>query len=250
MSDILAAAAPLRLDWATPQATRSACEHWHYSQSMPPPPHVSIGVWERGRFVGVVLFARGASAPLLKPYGIGQHEGCELVRVALTKHETPVTRIIAIAIRMLRKAAPGLRLIVSFADPAQGHHGGIYQGGGWVYSGESSPAPMYRGPDGKLWHSRMVAASGTKIVYGRRRAVLRPDQCERVDMPPKHRYLMPLDAAMRAQVELLRKAAPRRDTRSKGGTSLEAPATVRPEGVGGSTPTRALHDGSAFEGDG
>lgn len=230
----------LRLDWATPQATRAAMR-WHYSQSMPMPPYNAVGAWEVGRFIGVVIFARGANRNLMKAYGIGQHEGCELVRVALTRHETPVTRIVAIAIRMLRKTAPGLRLIVSFADPAHGHHGGIYQGGGWVYAGETGAATGYRSPDGKVWHSRMVSTDGSQIVYGKRISVLRHDQCERVEMPPKHRYLMPLDERMREQVEHLRKPAPKRLPRAlEGGTPIESPATVSLDGVGGSTPTRAL----------
>ena len=52
---------PLRIDWATEEAARFACEHWHYSKSIPMPPMVRIGVWEARRFIGVVLFSRGAS---------------------------------------------------------------------------------------------------------------------------------------------------------------------------------------------
>jgi hypothetical protein len=36
---------------------------------------------------------------------------------------------------MVQRHCSGLRLIVSFADTAQGHHGGIYQAAGWIYSG-------------------------------------------------------------------------------------------------------------------
>ena len=57
-------------------------------------------------------------------------ECAELCRVALTKHETPVSKIISIACRMLKKAMPGLRLVVSFADPERGHVGVVYQGAG------------------------------------------------------------------------------------------------------------------------
>ena len=50
----------LKLDWCSHEAARWAVEHWHYSKSMPTPPVVKIGVWEDERFIGVVLFSRGA----------------------------------------------------------------------------------------------------------------------------------------------------------------------------------------------
>lgn len=209
----------LKLDWATHASALMACKRWHYSGSLPPPPMVRVGVWEDGVFVGVVLFARGATQHLLRPYGLKNIEGGELVRVALASHKTPVSRIVSIAVKMLHKAQPLLRLIVSFADPAHGHHGGIYQAAGWIYAGTTPPSSMYRDAYGKLWHGRMVSPSGTKRVFGRRRSVLTPDQCERVLRPGKHRYLMPLDAEMRARIEPLRKPYPKRAGSADSGTS-------------------------------
>jgi hypothetical protein len=200
----------LRLDWCTHAAATYAVEHWHYSRSLPPPPHNSVGVWEDDAFIGCVLFARGASSKLLQPYGLRMTEGCELVRVALRAHRAPVSRIVAIAIRLLVQRSPGLRLIVSFADPAEGHHGGIYQALGWLYTGTTHDSTLYVGPDGKRWHSRMISATGVRRVYGLPRAVLRPEQCTPVDCPGKHRYLWPLDASLRARLQPLVQPYPKR----------------------------------------
>ena len=170
----------LCLDWCSHQAAKHAVEHWHYSGSLPPPPMRRIGVWETGRFVGCVLFARGASSNLLKPYGLKMTEGCELVRVALRDHWTPVSRIVAIALKILGRAEPGLRLVLSFADPAQGHHGGIYQAGGWLYLGTTASTYMYRDRAGKVWHNRMV--SGERLADRLRQATPRAeDQPVRTD---------------------------------------------------------------------
>lgn len=122
----------LKLDWCSYQAAKYAVEHWHYSKSMPTPPVVKIGVWEDTHFIGVVLFSRGANNNLGKPYGLEVTQVCELTRVALDNHKTPLSRIVAIAIKMLRRMAEGLRLIVSFADANMGHIGCIYQAGGRV----------------------------------------------------------------------------------------------------------------------
>lgn len=62
--------ADLRVDWATYEAAKYACEHWHYSKSLPLPPMVRIGVWENGKYIGVIIFSRGASPNLGKQYGL------------------------------------------------------------------------------------------------------------------------------------------------------------------------------------
>lgn len=199
----------LRVDWATHEAAEYACRRWHYSRSVPAGATVKIGVWEGGIYRGVVIFSRGATVNIGKPYGLRQDAICELTRVALRDHVTPVSRIIAIGIRMLRKAAPGLRLIVSYADTGQGHHGGIYQAGGWVYAGQaSSHAYIVNGKQHhpKTLHSR-YGEGGQSVAWLR---VNVDPNAARVALPGKHRYLMPLDDAMAAQVKPLSKPYPKR----------------------------------------
>lgn len=135
--------ADLRIDWATHAAAKFACENWHYSGCLPAGKLVKVGAWEGGKFIGVVLFGRGATPNLGKPYDLGQDECVELVRIALTRHENAVSRIASLAMKFLQKANPKLRLIVSFADSSQGHHGGIYQAGNWVYNGQGTAAKFY-----------------------------------------------------------------------------------------------------------
>jgi hypothetical protein len=224
---------PVVLDWCSAAAARYAVGHWHYSRSLPPPPHNAIGVWENRKYIGCVLFARGANKDLFTPYGVAITGGCELVRVALDTHETPVSRIVTIAIKLLRARSPGLRLILSFADPHYGHHGGIYQALGWVYLGTTSPASEYIGPNGKRWHPRMISPSGIKRVYGQYRRVLRPDQCTRVARPGKHRYALGLDDAMRASLRPLARPYPKRGRSAENGTAA-------PTAGGGEIPTRPL----------
>lgn len=196
-------AADLRLDWCSHEAAKYAVERWHYSGTLPVGKTVRAGVWEDGRFIGCVLFARGANNNLLKPYGLQQTEGSELVRVALSEHRTPVSRVVRIALAMLKKQSPGMRLIVSFADTKEGHHGGIYQAGGWTYAGSIDPPTEY------LWQGRWVHSMQiqTMIRSGklqdRKGLIKRPGSV-------KHRYLMPLDDAMRAQIAPLAKPYPKK----------------------------------------
>jgi hypothetical protein len=200
----------LKIDWASYDAAKYACTHWHYSKSVPMPPIVKVGVWEDCKFIGVVLFSRGASPQLGAAYNLSQTECCELTRVALTKHKTTVSRIIAIAIKFLKKNNSGLKLIVSFADKDKGHHGGIYQAGGWIYSGESAEKHDYLAPNGKRYLSRQVAESGFVKQFGKTTKVYKRSECLAIAVPGKHRYLMPLNDEMKTQVAKLSKPYPKR----------------------------------------
>jgi hypothetical protein len=188
----------LKINWASHDAAKYACENWHYSKCLPVGKLVKVGAWEDGKFIGVVIFGRGANNNMLKPFGLEQDDGCELVRIALTKHVTPVSKIMAFAIRFLKKSQAGLQLIVSYADPEQGHHGGIYQACNWIYTGPSDKAVkvFYKG---KWSHKKTVDDAGVdqtnlpkKIVQG------------------KHRYLMALDKMMDAKIQPLAKPYPKR----------------------------------------
>ena len=215
----------LKIDWCSYKAAKYAVEHWHYSRCMPVGKLVKVGVWERGLFVGVVLFGRGANRNLFSPYGLGQTEGAELVRVALTKHQTPVSRIIKIAVMFLTKQSKKLRLIVSFADSAKGHHGGIYQAGGWSYLGELKQAST-------AIHNGVVAHKRTFDCKGIRGYKLLPAEI-------KHRYLMPLDKEMKAQIEPLSKPYPKRVTKASSSDQLES---------GGAIPTHTLQSAETYVG--
>lgn len=182
--------------------------------------------------MGVVIFGIGATHDLVKPYGLTPVQGCELTRVALSNHASPVSKIIAIALKMLKKAMPGLRLIVSFADPNEGHHGGIYQAGGWVYTGRSEGCHFFKHKKtGKVYHPRNVSEDLTLQAK-----VVKPSECEKVWKEGKHRYLMPLDAEMRQKIETLRKPYPKR------AGSVDSGTPEVHSGGGGAIPTSALRE--------
>jgi hypothetical protein len=197
----------LRVDWCDHKAAEYAVMHWHYSKRMPMPPLLKVGVWENGKFIGCVLFARGANHVVGKEYGLTQMEACELVRVALTKHDAPVSQIVSVAIRMLQKNSPGLRLIVSYADSEQGHHGGIYQAMNWVYVGRGM-STRYFFHEGRWKHNREVTAG----AFGGQRKIIDYKHLPQKIVEGKHKYLYPLDRAMRKQIAPLAKPYPKRET--------------------------------------
>lgn len=219
----------LEVAFCSSKASRYACDRWHYADSMPLGRMVQLGVWEDGTFVGAVLFSHGANNRMAKPYGLARSECVELVRVALNKHATPVSRILRFAIKLLRRKCPGLRLIVSYADPMQGHHGGIYQAGGWLYTGDtlSDVQYFYRG---RWAHSRTL----TGVNFGKHQPVDKAKLRKRRTLP-KHRYLMPLDKEMRHRLVPMSKPYPKKTSAPESSTRHGSPVEV-----GGATPTSAL----------
>lgn len=221
------AKADLKIDWATYEAAKYACENWHYSGCLPSSlqKRVAIGAWESGKFIGVVVFGHGANPQIGSPYGLTINECVELTRIALKSgHKNAVSRIVRLALKFLSNSQPGLRLVVSYADQGQGHHGGVYQAGNWVYVGSMKGVPSLR-YKGKIWHAKALRTSFPNLKHS-------DSSVEKVPAGDKHKYLMPLDEEIRKQIEPLAKPYPKREKQAmassqeaqrQGSTDLHAP---------------------------
>ncbi len=111
--------------------------------------------------------------------GILRGKGAKLkTRGALRRERQAYTsQIVAIALRLLHRHSPEIRMVVSFADPAQGHAGTIYQAMNWIYVGDSNPT-QENFVDGRWRHVRRS--------YWRTKG---RDEIRRRTRPGKHRYL-------------------------------------------------------------
>ena len=222
----------LRLAFCGFAAALLAVRRWHYSGSMPASRRVCIGCWEDGRFIGAIVFSRGDTPNIARPFGLTtQAQVCELTRVALREHVTPTSRILAIAVRMLRRQSPGLRLIISYADPAHQHVGTLYQAAGWSYLGTTNRECLLR-VHGRLSHPRSVGSRFNHRGVEWLRAHVDP-KAERIVLPAKFKYALPLDQDIAAQIRQLRRPYPKRP---KAAGSCPIPA-----GLDGAIPIRPLH---------
>ena len=188
----------LNVDFCNYEAAKFAVLNWHYSKRMPTCKTVKFGVWENNRFIGAVIFGDGANNNLGKPYGLKSTEICELVRIALTTHKSPVTQIVSLARKKLKTFTPFLRLIVSFADSEQGHLGIIYQAGNWIYTGQTKPADEYI-VNGKRFHGRAIRSTKPKGMPIKQ-YLKNQGSYRKIKGSVKYRYLYPLDKKMRKQV--------------------------------------------------
>jgi len=197
----------LKVDFCSYDAALYACKHWHYSKVIPASKLVKVGAWEDEHFIGAVIFSRGASNNINKPYGMSNTEVIELTRVALRDHKVPVTQILSKAIALLKQTSPGLKLIVSFADISQGHVGIIYQASNWIYEGKTVPAAQII-INGVRKHARSVSAFYKTSSIEWLKKHVDPNVRLVYDLG-KHKYLMPLDKKTRKQIVLLSKPYPK-----------------------------------------
>lgn len=200
----------LRVDWCSYKAAKFAVMNWHYSRALPAGKLAKLGVWENGRFIGAILFGLGANNNIGKPYKLQSTQACELVRVAMREHQSAVSKVVSVAVHKLRSQSRGLRLIVSYADPRQSHVGTIYQAMNWIYVGKSDNwkgshyVVTIDGNDVEM-HGRSVRAKWGKDKYIPYSWVFASDRS-------KHKYLYPLDRAMRRQITPLAQPYPKRET--------------------------------------
>jgi hypothetical protein len=133
-------------------------------------------------------------------------ECAELCRIAMDHHATPVSRILSIAVKMLKREMPGIRLIVSYADLNQGHLGKIYQASNWLFVGETGHEAgiMLKG---KLTHRRTINSKyGTSDITWLRNRV--DQSARRHEGKPKFKYLLPLDDETAEHLRALSKPYP------------------------------------------
>lgn len=211
-----------------------AVRRWHYSGTLPTPPRIMLGVWDDGKFIGVIIFSRGASRNLHRPFSIDRNKICELTRVALSEHTTPTSRIISIALKQLRKISPNTAIVVSFADPNHNHKGTLYHACNFIYAGRTASTAEYSDRSGRIFHERQVSASGFNKQYGELREVPKPGHLMKKRLLPKHRFVYVLDKSLRRDVNSLCE-------------KLRSAAEVTPDDTahdqcekGGSTPTPPL----------
>jgi len=225
----------LRLDWCSYKAAKFAVEHWHYSKTIPRGKLVNIGCWENDFFIGCLIYSYNANNRLGNFLNLNQFQVIELVRIALKKHSNPVSKMIAISLKLIKKNFPNILLCISYADPNQNHLGGIYQASNWIYMGKTSNSKGYVLPNGEISHSRNHSEKGfIKRFYGEKQSCIKPSLLKKIILPGKHKYAYPLNDGIKKQLESFAKPYP------KSAGSIDSDAPPHQGGEGGAEPTPAL----------
>jgi len=197
----------MRLERASSKAIKYACLNFHYAKAVPANPF-GFNVFNAKReWCGVIIYGTGATANIAKPYNLKQGQVVELVRVALNGKQEKTGSAVAKSLWLLKKKAPVVRLVVSYADSEQGHSGIIYQATNWIYTGFSIDSNLII--DGERKHRRSIASKfGTSSADKIRNL---GHTVEVIRTKPKWKYIYPLYKADRQKYLYLSKPYPARE---------------------------------------
>ena len=118
------------------------------------------------------------------------------------------SRVIGVVTRLIH-CYTDVKFLISYADPAAGHVGTIYQSAGWLYTGFSSAMSLYDLGDGIARHSRSVAHDfgSHSITYLGNHGVT----VKLVAQSAKHRYFKFVDNSWRCRLTVPVLPYPKKD---------------------------------------
>ena len=180
---------------------RKIIEQFHYLHSLPGGTCLAFGVFFLSRLLGTLTLGIGPFNAYSLVKGAIPEDCLTLSRLWLADElpSNSESRVLGIVLRTLRKRTQ-LKFLVSYADPAQGHVGTIYQATNWVYTGLSESMPLYDIGDGKARHSRSLShAYGTHSVQHFRDHGI---DIKVIPQGAKHRYIYFLDPAWRSRLQV------------------------------------------------
>ena len=188
----------------------------HYLHTLPGATAIAFGVLLGGRLLGALTLGAGPSNAYRLVEGASPRDCIVLTRLWLSDELPPnaESRVIGIVLRNLARHT-NLKFVVSYADPAAGHVGTIYQASNWQYLGLSQATPLYCLAGESPRHSRSFSHSfGTRNVS---HFAARGVSLHKIPQQPKHRYLYPLDPSCRDRLSVPVLPYPKLDTQESKG---------------------------------
>ena len=200
----------MRLEIASSKAIKYACMNFHYAKRTT----VSILSYsvfnDKNEWCGVIVYGPSSNRFAHKEYGINQNECIELLRMALNGKQESTSKAMALSLKLIKKNAPLVKIIVSYADNNVNHIGTIYQATNFYYIGQSSmdnrsgilidgKPSSYRG-----FQKRYGTTSFEKLkeILGNRIEFIKPKT--------KNKYIYPIDKALVTMCKQLAKPYPKK----------------------------------------
>lgn len=203
----------MRISKATTEGTRYACLNFHYAKAVPVCQYV-YNIWnDDDEWCGVIIYGGGANRYIATPYDKWQGQVIELERVALNGKQGhgKTSTAVSMTLKALKKEAPWVDLIVSYADMDQQHMGVLYQATNWIYTGLTNA--NQRGAfiiNGKKTHPKTVYSRGWKESVLWLKEHVDPN-AEEFITKGKHKYLYPMNKQMRKRIQILSVSYPKKE---------------------------------------
>jgi hypothetical protein len=182
----------------------------HYLGPLGYPPRFVFTTPERN---AVAVF----SDPVAASFKVALTEPLELARLWRAP-DAPFNTgaFLAASLRWLRKLSPQTDCVITYADPAQGHGGGVYRAANFQFIGPSRPTDYWETPDGRLSAAQVYRKLGTKSRPTI--AQKRPDW-KLIEGVPKLLFMYPMVASVTDAVEMVARRA--KFSRAHGGFNVQ-----------------------------
>lgn len=148
----------------------------HYSGKVVQNSQVHIGVFYNGQLEGAMQFGPSLDKRKIQGLVAGTtwHEFIELNRMAFSEAlpRNSESRAIAIAMKLLRKYAPQLKWVISFADATQCGDGTIYRASGFVLTGIKANSQVWEAPTGARFSRTSLTDNRSKQQQAAARRVV------------------------------------------------------------------------------
>ncbi len=198
-----------------PQVARVVFERYHYLHSMPGGTVLCFGAFMRDKLYGALSLGVGPKNAHRLVEGVNRTDCLTLTRLWLDDilPRNSESRVIGQVIRALKQHTK-MKFLISYADPAEGHMGIIYQATNWLYTGISDPQPKLDLGDGVPRHLRSVgSAFGTHSgKYFREHGL----DVKFIPQSGKHRYLFFVDPSWRNRLRVPVLPYPKKGDRESG----------------------------------
>jgi len=174
----------------------------HYSHAWPHNNIIALGYYAGNKLLGVLCYGLGAAKNLIPSVceGVSKDEGLELTRLFSFDWgpKNIESYMISQSFKYLQANFPKIKVLVSFADPSEGHQGTIYQATNWIYTGKSKGANFYKVND-RVTHPRTFSDLPERV-----KERIKSDPKNKVWKEGKHRYVYLLGS--KKQRKALRKS--------------------------------------------
>lgn len=131
---------------------------FHYAETVPIVAIAYSVFNKKNEWCGVITFGYGANCYLGKSYDLQQGQFLELTRMALNGKQESTSKAMSIAMRLVKKNCPTVKLLISYADKGQNHYGTIYQATNWFFVDESESSGIEGFYKGKWRHDRFASS--------------------------------------------------------------------------------------------
>lgn len=138
------------------QEANDCIKRLHYSGKVVKNSQLHLGVFYHGKLEGAMQFGPSLDKRKIQRLveGTGWNDFLELNRMAFSDAlpKNSESRAIAVAMRLLKRHAPHVKWVVSFADATQCGDGTIYRASGFVLTGIRESDALARLPGGEVVH--------------------------------------------------------------------------------------------------